>query len=165
MKRDFEDIKQSEPRLRKIIDTIPSLVWCGPPDGSKEFFNQRWYDYTGLSPEEAHGWGWKAPIHPEDLEKFEDAWLKFVASGEAGEVEARIRRFDGEYRWFLCRAEPLRDEHGNVVNWCGTSTDIEEWKRVEEKLRQDEMELRQIIDAIPQTITALAPDGTALYVN
>src|SRR5215813_12298724 len=94
MKREIEEIKQSEARLRQIIDTIPALVWCGLPDGSKEFFNQRWYDYTGLSPEEAHGWRWKAPIHPEDLEKFEDAWLKFVASGEAGEVEARIRRHD-----------------------------------------------------------------------
>ena len=165
MKRDFEDIKQSEPRLRKIIDKIPALVWCGLPDGSLEFFNQRWRDYTGLSQEEAHGWGWKVTIHPDDLEKFEDAWFKFVASGESGEVEARICRFDGEYRWFLIQAEPLHDEHGDVVNWCGTSTDIEDRKRVEEKLRQDEIELRQITDAIPQTITVLAPDGTALYAN
>src|SRR5262249_40225837 len=165
MKNTFEQIKQWEGPLRKIIDTIPALVWCGPQDGSKEFFNQRWRDYTGLSPEEAHGWGWKHTIHPDDLEELEYAWSKFVASGESGVVEARIRRFDGEYRWFLFHAEPLRDEQGNVVSWCGTCADIEDRKRVEEKLRQDEMELRQIIDAIPQTITALAPDGTALYVN
>src|SRR5215510_3119347 len=165
LRKAFKEIKQSEARLRKIIDAIPTFAWCGLPDGSKEFFNQRWHDYTGLSPEEAHGWGWKVAIHPDDLEKLVDKWLKFVASWEPGEVEARMRRFDGEYRWFLFRAEPLRDEHGNVVNWYGTSTDIEDRKRVEEKLRQEEMELRLITDAIAQTIIVLAPDGTAIYAN
>src|SRR5262252_2549702 len=165
MENTFEQIKQSEARLRKIIDTIPALVWCGLPDVSKEFFNQRWHDYTGLSPEEAHGWGWKVTIHPDDIEKLIDTWSIFVASGEPGAVEARIRRFDGQYRWFLFRAEPLRDEHGDVINWCGTSIDIEDRKRAEEKLRQDDMELRQITDAIAQSIMVLAPDGTALYAN
>jgi formate hydrogenlyase transcriptional activator len=165
MKKVFGEMKLSEDRLRKIIDTIPALAWFGSPDGSMEFFNQRWHDFTGLPQEEAHGWGWKDSIHSDDLEKLEESWLKLIASGEPGAVEARIRRFDGEYRWFLLRAEPLRDDHGNVVNWCGTNTDIEDLKRAEEKLRQDEMELRQITDAIPQTITVLAPDGTALYVN
>src|SRR5262245_50462907 len=165
MKNMFEQIKQWEAPLRKIIDTIPALVWCGLPDGSKEFFNQRWHDYTGLSPEESHGWGWKLTIHPDDIEKLIDTWSILVASGEPGAVEARIRRFDGQYRWFLFRAEPLRDEHGNVVNWYGISTDIEDRKRAEEKLRQDEMELRQITDAIAQSIMVLAPDGTALYAN
>src|SRR5262247_1687337 len=165
LRKAFEEIKQSEAQLRKIIDTIPTLAWCGLPDGSKEFFNKRWHDYTGLSPEEAQGWGWKVAIHPDDIEKLVDKWFKFVASGDAGEVEARMRRFDGEYRWFLFRAEPLRDEHGNVVNWYGTSTDIEDRKRVEEKLRQEEIELRLITDAIAQTIMVLAPDGTAIYAN
>src|SRR5262252_6066899 len=165
MENTFEQIKQWEAPLRKIIDTIPALVWCGLPDGSKEFFNQRWHDYTGLSPDESHGWGWKVTIHPDDIEGLIDTWSAFVASGEPGGVEARIRRFDGQYRWFLFRAEPLRDEHGNVVNWYGTSTDIEDRKRVEEKLRQDEMELRLITDAIAQTIIVLAPDGTAIYAN
>src|SRR6267378_1911289 len=165
LKNAFEEIKQSEARLRKIIDTIPTLAWCGLPDASKEFFNKRWHDYTGLSSEEASGWGWKVTIHPDDLEKLMDRSFKFIASEEPGEVEARMRRFDGEYRWFLFRAEPLRDEHGNVVNWYGTNTDIEDRKRAEEKLRQDEMELRQITDAITQTIMVLAPDGTGLYAN
>jgi formate hydrogenlyase transcriptional activator len=165
LKKAFEEIKQSEARLRKIIDTIPTLAWCGLPDASKEFFNKRWHDYTGLSPEEASGWGWKVTIHPDDLEKLMDRSFKFLASEEPGEVEARMRRFDGEYRWFLFRAEPLRDEHGNVVNWYGTNTDIEDRKRAEEKLRQDEMELRQITDAITQTVMVLAPDGTGLYAN
>ena len=165
LKNAFEEIKQSEARLRKIIDTIPTLAWCGLPDASKEFFNKRWHDYTGLSPEEASGWGWKVTIHPDDLEKLMDRSFEFIASEYSGEVEARMRRFDGEYRWFLFRAEPLRDEHGNVVNWYGTNTDIEDRKRAEEKLRQDEMELRQITDAITQTVMVLAPDGTGLYAN
>jgi len=165
LKEAFEEIRQSEARLRKIIDTIPTIAWCGRPDGTKEFFNQRWHDYTGLSPEEAHGWGWKVAIHPDDLEKLADKWFAFVDCGEAGEVEARVRRFDGQYRWFLFRAEPLRDDRGNIVNWYGTDTDIEDRKQAEEKLRQDEMELRQITDAIAQTIMVLEPDGTAVYAN
>src|SRR5215471_7384257 len=165
LRKAFEEIKQSEARLRKIIDAIPTFAWCGLPDGTKEFFNQRWHDYTGLSPEEAHGWGWKVAIHPDDLEKLADKWFAFVDCGEAGEVEARVRRFDGQYRWFLFRAEPLRDDRGNIVNWYGTDTDIEDRKQAEEKLRQDEMELRQITDAIAQTIMVLEPDGTAVYAN
>src|SRR5436309_743085 len=146
LKNAFEEIKQSEARLRKIIDTIPTLAWCGLPDASKEFFNKRWHDYTGLSPEEASGWGWKVTIHPDDLEKLMDRSFKFIASEEPGEVEARMRRFDGEYRWFLFRAEPLRDEHGNVVNWYGTDTDIEDRKQAEEQIRSENLALREEID-------------------
>src|SRR5215471_4115639 len=156
---------ESAAQLRRIIDAIPTFAWCGLPDGSKEFFNQRWHDYTGLSPEEAHGWGWKVTIHPHDLERVLDQCLKLVASGEPGEIEARLRRADGEYRWFLCRAEPLRDEQGNITNWYGTQTDIEDRKRVENRLREEEAELRQITDAIAQTIMVLEPDGTASYAN
>src|SRR5258708_5239386 len=165
LNRAFETIKESEARLRKIIDTIPALACCNRPDGSTEFLNKRWHDYTGLSPQEAHGWGWKVTIHPDDLPKLMDKWWALLASGEPGEIEARMRRFDGQYRWFLFRVEPLRDEHGNIVNWYGTSTDIEDRRRIEEKLRQDEMELRQCTDAIRQSIMVLAPDGTALYAN
>src|SRR5437867_441290 len=92
LKNAFEEIKQSEARLRKIIDTIPTLAWCGLPDASKEFFNKRWHYYTGLSPEEASGWGWKVTIHPDDLEKLMDRSFKFIASEEPGEVDARFQR-------------------------------------------------------------------------
>src|SRR5262245_44251356 len=156
---------ESPAQLRRIIDAIPTFAWCGLPDCSNEFFNQRWHDYTGLGPDEAHGWGWKVTIHPDDLEEVLDKWLKFVASGEPGEIEARLRRYDGEYRWFLFRAEPLRDEHGNIVNWYGTDTDIEDRKRAENRLREEEAELRQITDAIAQTVMVLEPDGTASYAN
>ena len=155
----------SEDKYRVMVDTIPALVWCNLPDGSNEFLNQRWHDYRGLSEEEAHGWGWTATFHPEDLEKLLDKWQALLASGEPGEIEARLRRFDGEYRWFLIRAVPDRDDTGKIVNWYGSITDIEDRKRAEEKLQQDERELRQITDAIPQTIVVQDPEGTPFYAN
>src|SRR5713226_6869955 len=144
LKNAFEEIRQSEGRLRKIIDTIPTLAWCGLPDASKEFFNKRWHDYTGLSPEEASGWGWKVTIHPDDLEKLMDRSFKFIASEEPGEVEARMRRFDGEYRWFLFRAEPLRDDSGDIIRWYGTNIDIGERKRAEALLAAEKRTLEMI---------------------
>ncbi len=161
----FEEIRNSEAKLRKIIDTIPTLAWCSLPDGTGIFWNRRWHEYTGLSLEAVRGWGWQDAIHPEDLKEITDKWLGFLASGQPGEVEGRLRRFDGVYRWFLFRAEPLRDESGNIVNWYGTDTDIEDLKRAEAKLRQDEEELRRMTDAIPQTIIVVNPDGKAIYAN
>ncbi len=158
-------MKNSEDKFRVMVDTIPALVWCNLPDGSNEFLNQRWHDYTGLSEEEAHGWGWRFAFHPDDLENLLDTWKGLLLSGEPGEIEARLRRFDGEYRWFLIRAVPHRDESGKIVNWYGVITDIEDRKRAEEKLRQDERELRRITDAIPQTIVIQSPDGIPLYAN
>ncbi len=179
LEKALSETKQSEAQLRKIIDTIPTLAWCNLPDGSNEFLNQRWHDYTGLSPQETKGWGWQFAIHPADLPLLMDKWRELLASGESGEIEARLRRYDGAFRWFLIRAEPLRDETGKVVRWYGTSTDIENLKRTEEKLReserelrraeaklrQDEEELRRIVDVIPQTIVVLNPEGNAIYAN
>jgi PAS domain S-box-containing protein len=161
----FEEIRNSEARLRKIIDTIPTLAWCTLPDGTGIFWNQRWHEYTGLSLEVVRGWGWQNAIHPEDLKEITDTWLGNLAAGRPGECEGRLRRFDGVYRWFLFRAEPLRDESGNIVNWYGTDTDIDDLKRAEAKLRKDEEELRRMTDAIPQSIIVLNPDGKAIYAN
>src|ERR1700674_2817778 len=161
----FEEIRSSEKKLRKIIDTIPTLAWCSLPDGTGIFWNRRWHEYTGLSLEVVRGWGWQDAIHPEDLKEITDKWLGFLATGQPGEVEGRLRRFDGVYRWFLFRAEPLRDESGNIVNWYGTDTDIDDLKRAEAKLRKDEEELRRMTDAIPQSIIVLNPDGKAIYAN
>jgi formate hydrogenlyase transcriptional activator len=161
----FEEIRNSEKKLRKIIDTIPTLAWCSLPDGTGIFWNRQWHEYTGLPFEVVRGWGWQDAIHPADLKEITDKWLGFLASGQPGEVEGRLRRFDGVYRWFLFRAEPLRDESGNIVNWYGTDTDIEDLKRAEAKLRQDEEELRRMTDAIAQIIVVLNPDGKAIYAN
>src|SRR5437016_12671398 len=107
--REIAETKISAAHLRKILDTIPTLASCNLPDGSNEFLNQRWHDYTGLSPQEARGRGWRAAIHPDDLEKVLDTWRALRASGEPGEIEHRRRRQDGEYHCFLCRVEPLPD--------------------------------------------------------
>jgi formate hydrogenlyase transcriptional activator len=165
MRKEFNAMLPSDDFLRTMIDQMPTLAWSCRPDGSAEFVNQRWVDYTGLSMEEAVGWGWQASIHSEDLGKTMETWLRLVASEEPGEEEARLRRFDGEYRWFLFRAVPVRDERGKVIRWYGTSTDIEDRKRAEEMLRQDERELRRITDAIAEPIGVLAPDGSTLYAN
>jgi PAS domain S-box-containing protein len=129
-----EDVRRSEDHLRLVIDTLPALVWSKLPDGSADFLNQRFLEYTGLPVEEGLGWGWMNEFHPEDRAEAEQEWRAAFAAGEPFEREALLRRADGAYRWFLLRAVPLRDELGNVVKWYGTSTDIEDRKRAEEAL-------------------------------
>src|SRR4030095_5823458 len=161
----LDEIQKSESKLRQVIDAIPALAWCNLPDGPNEFLNKGWHEYTGLSAEQSHGWGWRAAFHPEDLPPLMEKWMKMLTSGESDEVEARLRRHDGVYRWFLIRAEPFRDESGKIVRWYGTSTDIDDRKQAEEALQSSERNLRQVIDTIPTLIHVLGPDGSVLYVN
>jgi formate hydrogenlyase transcriptional activator len=151
--------------IRFVVDRIPAFTWSAHPDGSVEFVNQRWREYAGLSPEESQGWGWQDAIHPEDLPPLMEKWRGLLTSGEPGDIEARMRRHDGAFRWFLIRFEPFRDETGKIVMWYGVSTDIENLKQTQEKLREDERELRRITDAIPQTIVVLGASGAPLYAN
>ena len=144
MDNELNAMQASEDFPRTMIEKIPILAWSCRPDGTAEFLNQRWIDYTGLSPEEALGWGWKYSIHPDDLGKLMDTWLRLLASGEPGEEEARLRRFDGEYLWFLFRAVPVRDERGKVIRWYGTNTDIEDLKRAESLLSAEKRTLEMI---------------------
>jgi formate hydrogenlyase transcriptional activator len=161
----LEQVQNSEARLRRVIDTIPTMAWCNLPDGSNEFVNRRWLEYTGLSAEQSHGSGWQVAIHPDDVRALAEKWGGVLVSGEPGEMEARLRRHDGVFRWFLMRVEPLRDDGGRVIRWYGACTDIETLKQTEERLRHDERELRQITDAIPQTIVVLDPSGAPIYAN
>ncbi len=163
--RALAELKNSEKKLRQVIDTIPTLAWCMLPDGSIEFLNKRWHEYTGLSPEESCGSGWQAAIYPEDRDQLLEKCKRQLASGEPGEMEARLRRHDGVFHWFLMRVEPLRDETGEIVRWYGTCTDIETLKQTEAKLREDERELRRITDLIPQTIVVQDSSGTPIYAN
>src|ERR1700731_3968071 len=161
----FEKLRQEAARLQTVIDTVPSFLWTSLPDGSKEYLNKRWYEYTGLSLEEGKGWGWKVVVHPDDLDQLIHEWLALVEARKPGELEIRIRRYDGEYRWFLIRIVPQFDAEGNVVRWFGSNTDIEDRKRAEKKLLEEERELRRITDAIPQTIVVLDSKGHPLYAN
>jgi PAS domain S-box-containing protein len=140
LKKAFDEIKRSEDRLRLVVDTIPALVWRASPEGIPDFLNQPALDYTGLTLDEAET-GWPRAFHPEDKKGMLQKWSAIRASGRPGELEARLRRFDGEYRWFLFRAEPLHGEAGNILKWYGSSTDIEDRKRAEEELRRSESKL------------------------
>jgi len=151
--------------IRLVVDRIPAFAWSAHADGSVEFVNQRWREYAGLSAEESQGWGWQTAIHPEDLPSLMEKQRELLCSGEPGDIEARMRRHDGVFRWFLIRFEPFRDETGKISMWYGVSTDIEDLKQTEEKLREDERELRRITDAIPQTIVVLDPSGAPMYAN
>jgi PAS domain S-box-containing protein len=137
-----EAVRRSGEHLRLVIDTIPAMAWSVRPDGVVDFLNQRWLDYAGLSLEE-YVKDPMGPIHPDDVPRVLEKWHARMAIGEGYEDEMRLRRADGEYRWFLVRTEPLRDEQGNLVKWYGSSTDIEDRKQAEERRRHGEVQLAQ----------------------
>src|SRR5690242_3846293 len=128
----------------QLIEATPTPAWSARPDGSAEFFNRRWLNYTGLSAEEASDWGWTAALHTEDRGRFMDFWRRLLDSGEVGEVEARLRRYDGDYRWFLFRVEAVRDNDGGILKWYGANTDIEDRKRAEAVLAAEKRTLEMI---------------------
>jgi PAS domain S-box-containing protein len=131
-----EELRASETRFRQLADAMPQIVWVTRPDGYHEYYNRRWYDYIGCTPEECLGYGWSDPLHPDDRERSQRRWQESLRTGEPYEVEYRFRSRDGEYRWFLGRALPVRDEAGGIVKWFGTCTDIHDRKlQAEEKAR------------------------------
>jgi len=165
-KRAEEALRRSEQRLRDVIETMPTMAWTALPDGANDFANQRWQEYTGIPLQDTSGAGWKTAVHPADIATHVEKWRASLATGKPFENEGRLRRArDGQYRWFLHRGVPLRDEIGEIVKWYGTATDIEDLKQAQVKLRQDEEELRQITDAIPLVIFVLNPDGRTLHAN
>jgi formate hydrogenlyase transcriptional activator len=151
--------------IRLVVDTIPVLAWSARSDGSADFFNQRWLDYTGLSTDQALDSGWKIAIHPDDLAPMMRTFQEAVHSGKPFEVEGRLRRRDGAFRWFLFRGNPLLDESGRVVKWYGTNTDLEERKRAEQALRSNEQSLRRIVDSIPGFVCTLNAAGEVELLN
>ena len=160
-----EALAASERNLRSIIDTIPTTAWTARPDGSCDFLNQRWLDYAGMTPEQALGSGWAAAIHPDDRQGIVEYWQSCLASGTPVETEARMRRYDGAYRWFLFRANPLRDEAGNISRWYGANIDIDDRKRGEEALLARELSWRQIVDNIPGFVATMGATGEVEFLN
>jgi PAS domain S-box-containing protein len=171
LEKALDEIQKSQNRLRLVIDTIPGMVWSGQPDGSFDYVNQPWLRYLGCSWEElsARG-GLVSVVHPDDVEESVARWNATRAAGRHTDHELRMRRADGEYRWFLARALPLRDEGGNVVRWYGTATDIEDRKRAETLLagerRLFEMMARGesrslILDALCRLVEELAGGSLA----
>jgi formate hydrogenlyase transcriptional activator len=129
--------------LQLLIDSIPALIHSSLPDGYLDYFNQRWLEYVGVPLEDVQGWKWRASIHPDDVAGIVDKWRACLASGDVFEYEARVRRADGEYRWMVHRKVPIRDGHGKIVKWYGSSIDIEDRKRTEQALRRSEFYLSE----------------------
>ena len=159
------ELRRSERELRDVLDSIPAIVWSALPDGSNTFVNSRWVEYSGAGAAQARGSGWRALVHPDDLQRHEGNWRASVASGEPHESEVRFRRADGQYRWHLDRGVPLRDETRNIVKWYGVVTDIEGRKRAEDKIREQEAELRQMLDFTPQLVAVFGPHRERLFIN
>lgn len=135
-----------EAYFRTVAEALPGMMWTARPEGSLDFANTRWYEYTGLRTKQTIGSGWEQVLHPDDLPVTRQKWARCVQTGDAYEVEYRFRRAsDGTYRWFLGRANPIRDDQGTIIKWCGTCTDIDDQKHnqqiLEEQIKERTMEL------------------------
>jgi PAS domain S-box-containing protein len=135
---DITSAKEAEDRTRLIIDTVPAQLWTETPEGVVDFVNRRWVDYTGMTLEQAVGWGWTNMVHPDDIERVLSKWRILISEGKPREIESRLRRSDGTYRWFLSRCCPLVDRSGHILGWYGCDTDIHDRKEAEETLRRSE---------------------------
>ncbi len=160
-------LRSSEAWLRALSETIPQLVWTSLADGQWDWAGPQWQAYTGLSGPASFGHGWRAALHPDDQARAEAAWWEASGEGRSGrlDVELRLRRHDGAWRWFQARAVPLPPEDGAGLRWFGTCTDMDDLKLAEEALRASEARFRAIADAMPQILWSAFPDGCHDYFN
>jgi PAS domain S-box-containing protein len=166
--QDITARKRAEDEFRQVADSMPQLVWVTRPDGYHEWYNRRWYEYTGTSEAQSAGEGWSDFFHPDDQARAWARWQYSLGTGENYEVEYRCRRHDGVFRWFLGRALPIRDESDQIVRWFGTCTDIEDQKLAERRnafLVQLDDAVRPLTDARAITQTAARMLGEHLDVN
>jgi len=152
-------------QLRAVLEAVPAMVWLAKPDGSAAYFSQEWLDYTGLSEDQALGSGWTVRVHQDDLTRLTEYWRSLLASGARGETEARLGRSDGQYRWCLFRAAPLRDGSGRITEWCGTNVDIDDIYQARQAYRAAEDHLRLILDTIPALVSTATPTGEIDFAN
>jgi PAS domain S-box-containing protein len=145
-------LRQSEEVLRALANTIPQLAWMAQADGAIVWFNERWFEYTGTTPDQVVGWGWQTTVEPTVLPAMLERWNASLKSGNPFEMEYPIRGADGQYRWFLTRVNPVRDRHGKVLRWFGTDTDVDEVKRAEQALRDES----HVLELLNSTGSALA---------
>lgn len=148
-------LRESDAGFRFLADSMPQMVWSTLPDGFHDYFNRRWYDFTGTPPGSTDGEGWNDLFHPEDQARAWQEWSHSLATGEPYEMEYRLRHHSGEYRWTIGRANPIRDADGNIVRWIGTCTDIEATKRDAERTEILSRELSHRIKNIFAVITGL----------
>jgi PAS domain S-box-containing protein len=148
-------LAESEARFRAIADSMPQMVWSTLPDGFHDYYNARWYEFTGVPAGSTDGEGWNAIFHPDDQPRAWEVWRRSLETGELYEIEYRLRRHDGVYRWTLGRATPIRNEAGEIVRWFGTCTDIDDLKRVERNTELLSQELSHRIKNIFAVVSAL----------
>ncbi|KLU38259.1 hypothetical protein AB595_04130 [Massilia sp. WF1] len=161
-RRSAEDtLRQSEEVLRALANTIPQLAWMAQADGAIVWFNERWFDYTGTTPDQVVGWAWQSTCEPSVLPAVMERWQACVRSGDPFEMEYPIRGADGKYRWFLTRVNPVRDRHGLVVRWFGTNTDVDEVKRAEQALR-DESHVLELLNSTGSALASTRELGSLL---
>lgn len=162
----FAEKPEKEDQLRALVDALPQFVWIARADGSAEYHNRRWCDYTGLSNEQSQGEGWLQAVHPDDLQRATADWQQTIQAGRAGEMEYRFRNgTTGEYRWFLTQAVPQRDAQGTIQQWLGTCTNIDNQKRAEQQRQASEESLRILAEMMPQFVWITRPDGFVEYWN
>ena len=165
----YSEVQQAERNVQEIVDLVPHHIVVLAPDGRRLYANHALLDYYGLTNEDLRDSQTEEMTrrftHPDDIEPFLAAWKRGFAGAAPWENEVRFRRRDGEYRWFLIRATPLRENGGRIIRWYGTGTDIDDRKKAEDKVRQDERELRLLFEVIPQQIAMLNPDGRLLHAN
>ncbi len=154
-----EMLRDSQRSFATLANHVPQLVWMCTPDGMNIYFNQRWVDYTGLSLDESYGTGWSKPFHPEERQIALDAWQEAVRTHGKYSVESRLRAADGSYRWFLVRGEPLGGLNGNVLRWCGTCTDIEEFKQAETMLRTGRKHMESVVNSLPCCVALISGES------
>jgi PAS domain S-box-containing protein len=153
-------LRVSEAEFRTLADAIPQLVWTAEPDGYRDWHNRRWYDYSGTTPEQMEGWGWQSVHHPDELPRVLRRWHASIVTGQPFEIEVPLRGRNGAFRWFLMRAEALRDEDGMIVRWFGTNTDVQSQREAaaerERLMRQLDLERARLADVFRQAPVAVA---------
>src|ERR1700722_1394214 len=158
-------VRESELKLREIIETIPTLVWRARPDGDIDYVSKRLLEYLGSPLEAIIGWGWMDKVHPEDIAFKVQTWLSNLEATTAHAANCRFQGADGVYRWFNVRGEPLSDAEGRLQNWYGVLIDVDDQKKAEDASRESELKLREIIDTVPPMVWSAAPDGEPTYLN
>jgi len=152
--------------FRFLADSVPEIIWTAQPDGNLDYYNQRWFDYTGLTLEQTKDWGWRAVLHPDDLQRCVDRWTHSYTNGEDYEIEYRFKRAsDQSFRWHLGRATAMRGENGKIVQWVGTCTDIDDFKRSEKALRDSEERIHIVLENLTEGLVISNMEGELIYWN
>jgi PAS domain S-box-containing protein len=160
-----QELREQESRFRTLANAIPQLAWIADAEGSIHWYNQRWYDYTGTTLEQMQGWGWQAAHHPGHVQRVVERIRRSFETGDPWEDTFPLRGRDGEYRWFLSRAVPMRRSDGSITGWFGTNTDVTEQIEAERMLREREAEFRTLANAIPQLAWIADADGRRYWFN